>query len=107
MSHPSNLAPTDRLRGLHMQGVVTRRFLVTYPVPPEALAAAVPPGAELLLHQGLAWVSACFVHIAGMRPSIVPEAFGIQFNYLIHRTLARLPYPDGKLRPSVLVLEAN
>lgn len=107
MADSCDLAPTDPLSGLHMQGVVTRRFLVTYPVPPQALAAAVPPGAELLLHQGLAWVSACFVHIAGMRPSIVPEALGIQFNYLIHRTLARLPYPDGRLRKSVLVLEAN
>ena len=111
MTHLSDLAPTDRLPGVHMQGIVTRRFLITYPVRPEALASAVPPGAELMLHKGLAWVSACFVHIAGMRPATsttsVPEEWGLDFNYLIHRTLARLPYPDGKHRPSVLVLEAN
>jgi len=29
------------------------------------------------------------------------------FNYLIHRTRARLPFPDGKLREAVLVLEPN
>jgi uncharacterized protein YqjF (DUF2071 family) len=86
---------------------VNRRFLVTYAVPPETLAAAVPPGGELVLHKGLAWVSACFVHLTGMRPSWVPETLGTDFNYLIHRTLARLPYPDGKLRSTVLVLEAN
>jgi hypothetical protein len=37
----------------------------------------------------------------------MPESLGIGFNYLIHRTLARLPYPDGKMRSTVLVLEAN
>jgi uncharacterized protein YqjF (DUF2071 family) len=107
MKNPSDLAPTEPLRGLHMKGTVTRRFLVTYSVPPETLLSAVPPGGELALHNGLAWVSACFVHIAGMRPSVVPEWLGTDFNYLIHRTLARLPYPDGKLRSTVLVLEAN
>jgi uncharacterized protein YqjF (DUF2071 family) len=103
----SELAPKEPLRGLHMKGTVTRRFLVTYPVPPEALAPAVPPCGELVLHNGFAWVSACFVHIARMRPSFMPEPLGIGFNYLIHRTLARLPYPDGKMRNTVLVLEAN
>jgi uncharacterized protein YqjF (DUF2071 family) len=107
MKNPSDLAPTEPLRGFHMKGVVTRRFLITYAVPPETLRTAVPPGGELVLHNGLAWVSACFVHIAGMRPSGVPGWLGINFNYLIHRTLARLPYPDGKLRNTVLVLEAN
>lgn len=102
-----DLVPTEPLLGLHMRGRVKRRFLITYPVPPQTLATAVPPGAELSLHGGLAWVSACFVHITGMRPSFAPESTGVDFNYLIHRTLARLPYPDGKLRESVLVLEAN
>jgi uncharacterized protein YqjF (DUF2071 family) len=102
-----DLSPTEPLRGLHMKGTVTRRFLVTYPIPPEVLAPAVPPCGELVLHNGLAWVSACFVHIARMRPSFMPDLLGIGFNYLIHRTLARLPYPDGKMRNTVLVLEAN
>lgn len=103
----SDLAPTEPLRGLHMKGTVTRRFLVTYPVSPEALVSAVPPCGDLVLHNGLAWVSACFVHIARMRPSPMPDTLGIGFSYLIHRTLARLPYPDGKMRSTVLVLEAN
>ena len=107
MKKLSDLAPTEALRGFHMKGTVTRRFLVTYPVPPEALVSAVPPCGELVLHNGLAWVSACFVHIARMRPSPMPESLGLSFNYLIHRTLARLPYPDGKMRSTVLVLEAN
>src|SRR5437764_15052760 len=46
-----------------------------------------------------------------MRPSIVPRSvaapLGMEFNYLIHRTRARLPYPDGTKRESVLVLEPN
>lgn len=107
MEKTFDLAPTEPLPGLHMRATVTRRFLITYPVPPQALASAVPPGAELSLHKGLAWVSACFVHIAGMRPSFAPESLGLDFNYLIHRTMARFPFPDGKLRKSVLVLEAN
>lgn len=107
MKNASDLNPTEPLHGLHMKGTVTRRFLVTYPVPPAPLAGAVPPGGELVLYNGVAWVSACFVHLAGMRPSWVPEALGTDFNYLIHRTLALLPYPDGKRRSTVLVLEAN
>jgi hypothetical protein len=31
----------------------------------------------------------------------------MRYNYLIHRTRARLPFPDGKRRESVLVLEPN
>jgi hypothetical protein len=66
-----------------------------------------PPGAEVSVYDNAAWVSACFVNIKGMRPSFLPQAFGMEFNYLIHRTRARLPYPDGKKRESVLVLEPN
>ncbi len=102
-----DLEPTARLKGLHMVGNVRRRFLVTYPVDPARLEPAVPPGGELSLHDGLAWVSACFVDLADMRPSFVPQGLGSGFFYLIHRTRARLPYPDGALRESVLVLEAN
>ncbi len=105
--HYYDLAPTDSLSGIHMRGTVTRRFLITYPVPPETLAAAVPPGGEISTHNGAAWVSACFVNLSGMRPSLAPKWAGMDFNYLIHRTRARLPYPDGKLRESVLILEAN
>jgi uncharacterized protein YqjF (DUF2071 family) len=107
MKKLSDLSPTEPLRGFHMKGIVTRRFLVTYPVPPDRLATAVPPSGELIVHNGFAWVSACFVHIAGMRPSLLPKTMGIGFNYLIHRTMALLPYPDGKMRKTVLVLEAN
>lgn len=103
-----DISPTDRLSGLHLRGTVVRRFLINYPVPPEALDQFLPPGAELSIWAGSAWVSACFVKIKRMRPSPIPGALGgIEFNYLIHRTLARLPYPDGKKRESVLVLQPN
>jgi uncharacterized protein YqjF (DUF2071 family) len=102
-----DLSPTTPLGGLHMVGTVRRRFLVSYPVRPELLEPWLPPGAEISTYHGLAWVSACFVDLANMRPSIVPHGLGAGFYYLIHRTRARLPYPDGSLRASVLVLEAN
>jgi uncharacterized protein YqjF (DUF2071 family) len=95
------------LTGLHLVGTVTRRFLISYPVEPELLASRVPPGAELSLAAGKAWVSACFVHIDDMRPAGTPRALGMQFHYLIHRTRALLPYPDGVRRESVLILEPN
>jgi uncharacterized protein YqjF (DUF2071 family) len=90
-----------------MRGTVVTRFLISYAVPPEALAGQVPPGAELSLHGGKAWISACFVFMNDMRPSFAPASLGMSYNYLIHRTRARLPFPDGKLRESVLVLEPN
>ena len=102
-----DLDPTTPLGGIHMVGVVRRRFLVSYAVEPSLLSTRVPPGAELSTHNGFAWVSACFVELAGMRPSFVPKGLGSRFRYLIHRTRARLLYPDGVLRESVLVLEAN
>lgn len=102
-----DISPTDPLTGVHLKGTVTRRFLISYGVTPDLLAPLVPPGAQLATFSGLAWVSACFVNIKGMRPSFGPSWAGTGFNYLIHRTRARLPYPDGRLRESVLVLEAN
>ena len=102
-----DISPTTPLPGLHLNGVVTRRFLISYPVRPEALSRFLPPNAELSTWQGLAWVSACFVNIQHMRPSVMPCQVGIEFNYLVHRTRARIPYPDGVRRESVLVLEAN
>ncbi len=106
---PTNydISPTEPLPGLHLDGTVTRRFLISYPVPPESLDRFLLPGGELATHGGVAWVSACFVNIKNMRLSIAPAEVGIGFNYLIHRTLAYLPYPDGKKRKSVLVLEPN
>jgi uncharacterized protein YqjF (DUF2071 family) len=109
MEHPMSfdLKPTDSLAGLHMQGIVRRRFLINYPVEPSLLEPFVPPGGELSLHQGKAWLSDCFVHISNMRPSWVPRALGITFHYLIHRTRAVLPFPDGKKREAVLVLDPS
>jgi uncharacterized protein YqjF (DUF2071 family) len=101
------IAPTDSLRGIHMRGTVRRRFLISYPVPPQSLSAWIPPGAELCVRHGLAWVSVCFVEMEDMRPSFLPGVFGMRSRYLIHRTRARLPFPDGSRRESVLVLEAN
>lgn len=106
-NHNYNISPTSPLKSLHLKGLVTRRFLVSYPVPPEALSRFLPPQAELSTSQGFGWVSACFVNVKHMHPSFVPGALGIEFNYLVHRTRARLPYPDGAKRESVLVLEAN
>ena len=102
-----DISPTTPLRGLHLNGVVTRRFLVSYPVQPAALSRFLPPNAELSTWQQLAWVSACFVNLRHLRPSLVPTPVGIELNYLIHRTRARILYPDGVRRESVLVLEAN
>jgi len=95
------------LTGLHLVGTVRRRFLISYPVEPALLAPRVPPGGELSLVHGKAWVSACFVHIDDMRPVGAPRALGMAFHYLIHRTRAVLPYPDGVKRESVLILEPN
>ena len=102
-----DLNPTDRLSGIHMIGMVERRFLISYPVPPESLSHYLPPGAELSLYEEHAWVSACFVHMTGMRPNFMPKLVGMEFNYLIFRTRAKLPFPDGQLREAVLVLQPN
>lgn len=95
------------LTGPHLVGTVGRRFLISYPVEPALLAPRVPPGGELSTAHGKAWVSACFVRIDDMRPAGAPRALGTGFHYLIHRTRALLPYPDGRRRESVLILEPS
>jgi len=107
MGVPFDLVPTARLSGIHMVGTVVRRFLISYPVSPDVLSDYLPPGAECSTHDGFAWVSACFVRMDDMRPNILPRFVGMGFNYLIFRTRARLPFPDGKLREAVLVLQPN
>ena len=107
MTTSYDIQPTEPLSGIHMLGTVVRRFLISYAVPPEALTGHIPPGAEVSLYGGTGWVSACVVHMNDMRPSFAPAPLGMRYNYLIHRTRARLPFPDGKRRESVLVLEPN
>ena len=102
-----DLQPTDRLTGLHMLGMVERRFLINYPVPVELLQSHLPPGSEFSQYNQTAWVSACFVKMRNMRPSFMSGLPGMGYNYLIHRTRARLPFPDGSQREAVLVLQPN
>jgi uncharacterized protein YqjF (DUF2071 family) len=79
---PANydISSTERLTGLHIDGMVARRFLINYPAPPEVLQPLLPPGARLSLFDGLAWVSACVVRINNMRPSPVPEGYSVPMN---------------------------
>jgi hypothetical protein len=102
-----DIRPTDRLPGIHLAGTVGIRLLVNYGVPGEALQPLMPPGCEASTHAGLAWLSVCAVRLEKLRPSILPRAAGLTFNYLIIRTVARLPYPDGERRESVMILESN
>lgn len=107
MAGSFDLSPTAALGGLHARGVVERRFLITYPVSPVVLEPSLPPGSEPSLWRGEAWVSACYVRLRDLRPSVAPRGTGLSLRYLIHRTRARVPFPDGKLREAVLVLEAS
>ena len=107
MRHDFDLAPTAGLRGSHLRGVVRRRVLVNYPVPPERLGPWLPPQAEPALHAGRAWVSACAVRLERMAPTAWPAPLGLRMHYLVHRTIAWLPFPDGTRRCAVLILEAN
>ena len=42
-----------------------------------------------------------------MWPFFAPPPLGMRYNYLIHRTRVRLPFPGGKRRERVLDLEPN
>jgi uncharacterized protein YqjF (DUF2071 family) len=107
MPRSFDLPPTEPLRGVHLVGTVARRFLISYPVPPKSLEPFLPPGAELSTWGGSGWVSACYVRMQRLRPSFGPRPIGFNFNYLIHRTRAKLPFPDGQMREAVLILEPN
>ncbi len=100
------MAPTARLPGFHFRGVVEQRVIANYPVEPAKLEGRMPPGATLWTDQGTAWLSACFVQLRHVRPAGAPKRLGLPMRYLVHRTMAHVPFPDGKRRKAVLVLEA-
>ena len=60
-----HLEPTARLSGLHMAGTVARRFLISYPVPPETLTKCLRPDAEVSLHDGAAGVELIELTVKG------------------------------------------
>ncbi|HLF05794.1 MAG TPA: DUF2071 domain-containing protein [Thermoplasmata archaeon] len=107
MAIDCDIRSTDRLPGVYLAGTVGIRFLVNYAVPPDSLQPLMPPGCAVSTHNGLAWLSVCAVRLEKLRPSILPRLAGVSFNYLILRTVAELPYPDGKKRNSVMILESN
>lgn len=101
-----DLAPTQPLRGLHYRATVEQRVIANHPVPPESLAPLVPADATLWTRDGTAWLSACFVQMAHVRPAGFPAWAGLSFRYLVNRTMVEAPFPDGVRRKAVLVLEA-
>ena len=107
MTFNYTLSPVEPLSGIHLRGTVKYRFLINYPVAPELLEPHLPPNSRLSLFAGKAWLSACFVHLKHVRPRYLPKWVGASFNYLIMRTRAVLPFPDGKEREAVLVLDNN
>ncbi|MEO8286535.1 MAG: DUF2071 domain-containing protein [Chloroflexota bacterium] len=105
-----DIAHNKPLRVPHVDAFVTRRLLVNYPVAAERLTPFLPPGGALSLHAGAAWVSACIVEMEHMRPSLLsalPVRAGIKLKYLVYRTRATVPFPDGIERECVLILETN
>ncbi len=98
--------PTARLSGLHFRAIVEQRIIANYPVPPAVVRPLIPSDARLWELDGRAWISACFVQMRHVRPTGFPRWAGVPLRYLVHRTMAEVPFPDGRLRKAVYVLEA-
>lgn len=102
------MPPTASLDGLHFRGVVQQRIIANYRLPVDLVRPLVPEDADLWTGGpgGDAWVSACFVQMRHVRPAGVPPWAGASLRYLVHRTMARVPFPDGRRRKAVYVLAA-
>lgn len=98
------MPPTQRLGGTHFVGTVKRCWISSHALDPENVP--LPENVKPWIDEGRLWLSDCFVHIAGIRPAGAPRAIGLPFRYLVHRVMAHVPFPDGKSRKAVFVLQA-
>lgn len=99
-----DLPPTQPLRGLHFVGTLNRRWISSHELDPASVP--VPEGVDPWLLDGKIWLSDCFVEMANVRPAGTPRFVGLPLRYLVHRIMANVPFPDGKIRKAVFVLMA-
>jgi uncharacterized protein YqjF (DUF2071 family) len=92
---------------LTMKTVFQDLFLLTYAVPPEGLAALLPPPIHPYVRDGLSYISIVVGNMRGMRPAPTPEFLGVNYYQIVYRAVVRLRGQDGEERPGVFFLRSD
>lgn len=78
-----------------IRATMQRRILVNYRVPPEAVAAMLPPPFRPHLVHGHGIAGICLIRLGDVRPAGLPAALGITTENAAHRIAVEWDTPDG------------
>lgn len=78
-----------------IRGVIERRILANYRVEPQALQGILPPPFRPKLVGDLGIAGICLIRLAGLRPKMLPRAFGILSENAAHRIAVEWDTPQG------------
>lgn len=90
-----------------MKTVFQDLFLLTYAVPPDGLAALLPPPIHPYVRDGLSYISIVVGNMRGMRPAPTPEFLGVNYYQIVYRAVVRLRGHEGTERPGVFFLRSD
>jgi uncharacterized protein YqjF (DUF2071 family) len=92
---------------LTMKTVFQDLLLLTYSVPPERLAALLPPYVHPYVRGGRSYISIVVGNMRGMRPGPLPEFLGTSYYQIVYRAVVRLRQRDGQELPGVFFLRSD
>ncbi len=92
---------------LTMKTVFQDLLLLTFAVPPQGLAALLPPAVHPYERDGRAYISIVVGNMRGMRPGPLPEFLGTNYYQIVYRAVVRLWGKDGREYPGVFFLRSD
>jgi hypothetical protein len=92
---------------LTMRTVFQDLLLITYAVPPDRLAALIPPPVHPYVRAGRSYISIVIGNLRGMRPHPLPEALGTNYYQIVYRAVVCLRGRDGRDHPGVFFLRSD
>lgn len=82
-------------------------LVLTYALPEPLLAPLLPPGLMLDTFEGFGFLAVAMVQTHGLRPAILPRAFGQDFFLTGYRIFARFRTADGRLLRGLRILRSD
>ena len=82
-------------------------LLVTYAIPPQALAAMLPTKIHPYVRGDQSFISIVIANMRGMRPHPLPEALGTNYYQIVYRAVVRLRMLSGQERAGVFFLRSD
>lgn len=90
-----------------MRTVFQDLLLLTYAVPPQRLAALLPPYIHPYVRDGKSYISIVVGNLRGMRVQGVPTFLGTNYYQIVYRAVVQLHGKDGSDYPGVFFLRSD